>query len=165
MKILVISDSHRNVAAITTVLKRCEGRIDMCVFLGDGVDDAEYALSLFPRLPRVIVRGNCDEFRFEPSSDHPVETIFEADGTTFLCVHGHRHGVKNGTQSAAEYAAEKGASVLLYGHTHEKDDSVVTTDRGEVRTINPGSIGRGPERSFALVETVGKNVVCGFGEV
>ena len=135
----------------------------MCVFLGDGAGDASYALSLFPRLPRVIVHGNCDEFRIGATSEFPAEMLFEADGVTFLAVHGHRLGVKGGLARAAKYAAEKGADVLLYGHTHQRDDSVIETSRGEVRAINPGALGRGG--SFALVETVGGRVVCGFADV
>ena len=165
MKILVMSDSHGDAAAMTKVLKRCEDRVDMCVFLGDGVDAAQYALSLFPRLPRVVVSGNCDSARLAPSSAFPDEALFEADGVTFLCMHGHRHGVKGGVGKAADYAAKKGASVLLYGHTHRKDDAVVETEAGEVRAINPGSVGRGGDRSFALVETVRGKIVCGFGVV
>lgn len=163
MKILVTSDAHGDVAAMTKVLERCDGHVDMCVFLGDGADAADYALSLFPRLARVIVRGNCDEFRLD-SSAYPDEALFEADGVTFLCMHGHRLGVKGGTARAAAYAAKKGAGVLLYGHTHRRDDKVVETPDGEVRVINPGALGRGGG-SFALVETVKGKVVCGFADV
>ena len=165
MKILVMSDSHGDVAAMTSVLTRCDGHVDMCVFLGDGVDSAEYALSLFPRLPRVIVCGNCDFVHLAPSSAFPDEMLFDADGVKFLCMHGHRHGVKGGVARAAEYAAKKGANVLLYGHTHRKSDELFDTPDGAVRAINPGSIGRGGDRTFALVETVGEKVVCGFGEL
>ena len=164
MKILVMSDAHGDVAAVTSVLKRCDGHVDMCVFLGDGAEAASYALSLFPRLARVIVQGNCDAFRLGASSEFPEEQLFEADGVTFLCMHGHRHGVKSGVGRAAEYAASKGANVLLYGHTHERDDRIVETSSGDVRAINPGAIGRG-DGSFALVETVGGKIVCGFADV
>lgn len=164
MKILVTSDVHGDVAAMKKVLDRCDGHVDMCVFLGDGAGDADYALSLFPSLPRVIVQGNCDEFRIGQSSEFPDEALFEADGVTFLCAHGHRLGVKSGTERAAAYAAKKGAGVLLYGHTHRRDDSVAVTPDGEVRAINPGALGRGGG-SFALVETVKGSLVCGFGDV
>ena len=165
MKILVMSDAHGDAAAMTKVLDRCDGHVDMCVFLGDGVDAAEYSLSLFPLLARVIVCGNCDSARLTPSSAFPDEALFEADGVNFLCMHGHRHGVKGGISRAAEYAAKKGAQVLLYGHTHRKCDETVDTPLGAVRAINPGSIGRGGERTFALVETVGGKIVCGFGDL
>ena len=164
MKILVISDSHGDVYAVNEALKRCAHHIDMCVFLGDGTRDADYVFSLYPKLPRVIVHGNCDMF-FDDSSQFPAEAQFEADGVKFLAVHGHLHSVKSGLGKAAEYAAKNGADVLLYGHTHEQDDRSIETGRGAVRVINPGSIGRGKVRSFALVETVGGKVVCGFAEV
>ena len=161
MKILVASDSHGDRLSLLTVLERCEHRMDMFVFLGDGVRDAEYALSLYPRVPRVIVRGNCD--MFADADEYPEEALFEADGVSFLAVHGHRLGVKGGLGSAAKYAHGKGADVLLYGHTHRSDDTAIGTGNGDLRAINPGSIGRGG--TFALVETVGGKIVCGFAEV
>lgn len=164
MKILVISDSHGDSSCLERILSRCEGHIDMCVFLGDGVGDAEYALAKFPALARIIVRGNCDSFSLFGESAHPTEALFEADGVTFLAVHGHLLGVKGGLQRAAAYAAGRGASVLLYGHTHQKGERRIETEGCTVTAINPGSAGRGTERTFALVETVGGTVVCGFAE-
>ena len=37
--------------------------------------------------------------------------------------------------------------------------------KGSVRIINPGSCGTGFHKSFALIETVGGQLVCGFGEI
>ena len=156
-----MADSHGDRQAIERVLTRCDGHIDMFVFLGDGLRDAQGALELFPALPRVVVRGNCDMLA---SAGFPEEMKFEADGVTFLAMHGHRFGVKGGLGEAAAHAAQNGANVLLYGHTHIKDDRLIETADGAVRAINPGSAGRG-ERTFALVETVGGALVCGFGEV
>lgn len=165
MKILVISDSHGDTKVVEAILARCEGHIDMCVFLGDGVGDAEYALAKFPALPRIIVRGNCDAGCLLAQSEYHTEAFFEADGVTFLAVHGHTLGVKGGLGTAASYASERGADVLLYGHTHQKGESRIESARGTVTAINPGSAGRGFERTFALVETVGCTVICGFAEV
>lgn len=165
MKLLVISDSHGDSACLERILSRCEGHIDMCVFLGDGVRDAEYALAKFPALPRIIVCGNCDEGSLLARGKYPAEALFEADGVTFIAMHGHKLGVKGSLGEAAVYSAERGANVLLYGHTHRKSERRIETEYGTVTAINPGSAGRGSERTFALVETVGRNVVCGFAEV
>lgn len=165
MKILVISDSHGDTNAIEGILSRCEGHVDMCVFLGDGVGDAEYALAKFPALPRILVRGNCDEGRLFGQDKYPAEVLFDADGITFLATHGHKLGVKSGLGTAASYAAGRGAQVLLYGHTHQKGETRIESATGAVTAINPGSAGRGTERTFALVETVNGTVVCGFAEV
>ncbi len=165
MKILVISDSHGDTAAVEHILSRCDGHVDMCVFLGDGVGDAECALTKFPALPRIIVRGNCDMGSLFGESTYPAEALFEADGITFLAVHGHTLGVKGGLSTAVSYAAERGAQILLYGHTHQRGERCIESASGTVTAINPGSAGRGCERTFALVETVRGSVVCGFGEV
>ena len=162
MKILVISDSHGDIWALDKVLARCDGHIDMAVFLGDGLRETIMALDTYPNLPRVLVPGNCDLWVIP--SQFPDEAAFEADSVKFFAMHGHTRGVKGGIGEAAAYAAQRGANVLLYGHTHRKDDRLVDTAYGEIRAINPGSLGRG-DQTFALVETVGGKVVCGFGEV
>ena len=54
--------------------------------------------------------------------------------------------------------------MLLFGHTHEACDLTVDgSDGGSVRVINPGSCGSWYHPSFALLETVGEHLVCGFG--
>lgn len=164
MKILVMSDSHGDFRAMERVLARCDGHTDMCVFLGDGVSDAECVLSRFPHLPRVIVRGNCDGLAMSDRSGYPEEVLFEADGVRFLAVHGHRLGVKGGLGPAAAYAAGRGAGVLLYGHTHRHGETRLECAQGTVTAINPGSVGRG-ERTFATVETANGAVICGFAPV
>lgn len=72
--------------------------------------------------------------------------------------------VKGSLVAAASYAASKGADVLLYGHTHIKDDRTVETASGSVRMINPGSAGRGSEPSYALLTLMNGVLLCGFGE-
>ena len=72
--------------------------------------------------------------------------------------------VKGSLVAAASYAASKGADVLLYGHTHIKDDRTVETASGSVRMINPGSAGRGSELSYALLTLMNGVLLCGFGE-
>lgn len=37
-----------------------------------------------------------------------------------LYTHGHLFGVKSGYERIAEYAADRGADVVLFGHTHYK---------------------------------------------
>lgn len=41
-------------------------------------------------------------------------------GVLFFYTHGHLFGVKSGYERIAEYAADRGADVVLFGHTHYK---------------------------------------------
>lgn len=168
MKIIVFSDSHGDTKGLEKALRLNERGLDLCVFLGDGTDDAEYALSSYPNVGRVIVSGNREEYfsSFLSASVPPREIEFEAGGIKFLAMHGHRPAnVKNGLGGAAKYAAEKGADVVLYGHTHVKEDRTIEVGEKKIRMINPGSAGSGTDRSFALINIENGMIVCGFGKI
>lgn len=168
MKIIVFSDSHGDPKALSAALEKNIAGLDLCVFLGDGTDDMEYALSAYPTLARVIVSGNREEYltSFLSAAVPPRECEFEAGGLKFLALHGHRPAnVKSGLGGTAKYAAAKGADVVLYGHTHIKDDRVIDAGDRKVRMINPGSAGRGSERSYALLNIENGILLCGFGVI
>ena len=84
-----------------------------------------------PDLPMELVKGNCDW------DSAPDELIVEAGGVKFLLTHGHRYGVKSGTDRLAQAAREKGVNVACFGHTHE---GLNMPDRG-VWLFNPGTAG------------------------
>ena len=164
MKILVFSDSHnhpdRMDAAIAVNLSYGLSRV---FFLGDGIRDCELMEAKYPGLTFSAVLGNCDSFRSLPGGNY--EKLIEAGGMRFLLAHGHKLGVKSGIQSAADYAIAKGADVLLFGHTHEAfDETIDGSSRGHVRCINPGAVGDWFHPSFALLEIIGDQLVCGFGK-
>ncbi len=163
MKILVFSDSHGNSSVMSEAIrKQLKHGLDMVFFLGDGISDFEAAAKLLPGPRYTAVLGNCDAYSYQP--DGVYEKLIEAGGHRFLLAHGHRLGVKTGIQSAVDHAIRKGADVLLFGHTHEACDLTVDgSEGGSVRVINPGSCGSWYRPSFALLETVGEHLVCGFG--
>lgn len=168
MKIIVFSDSHGDTKAFSKALELNAQGLDLCVFLGDGTDDAEFALLAYPKVGRLIVSGNREEYlsSFMSASVPPKEVEFEAGGIKFLAIHGHRPAnVKNGLDKTANYAAKKGVDVVLYGHTHIKDDRVIEADGRKIRMINPGSVGSGTDRSFALLSIENGILLCKFGNV
>lgn len=71
--------------------------------------------ALRPDYPIYRVRGNCDI-----GSDDPAEGLAPFGGVLFFYTHGHLFGVKSGYERIAEYAADRGADVVLFGHTHYK---------------------------------------------
>ena len=169
MKILVFSDSHNNSGLMEEAVHAnlaapaSSGRLEAVFFLGDGITDFERIAKAFPGPRYAAVLGNCDGYRLLAGGSY--EKIVEVGGLRFLLMHGHRHGVKNGIQRAADYAIAKGADVLLFGHTHEAfDETIDGSDGGSVRCINPGTVGAWFNASFALLEIRDGTLLCSFGE-
>ncbi len=90
-------------------------------------------------------------------------------------MHGHEHGVKSGIERAAAYAAQRGADVLLFGHTHEPMEKYfpVGTRLGEVTlekplyVFNPGSLGLPREgcATFGVIEIRRGQLLLSHGRV
>jgi len=166
MKILVFSDAHGYSHGMLKALKN-HPDCALCVYLGDGTDDAEFCFEKYPSVPSIIVSGNREQYlsSFLRTDIYPYESFFEEGNVKFLAMHGHRpYDVKHDIGDAALYAKEKGADILLYGHTHEKDDSIIKTPSGEIRVINPGSVGKGYDASYAVLEIQNGVVLCGFAK-
>lgn len=160
MKILVFSDSHGQSALMEQAISRhpdCE----LLLFLGDGLRDAEVVFDKFPRLPRLLVAGNCDSFAFSPWNDYAAEASFSANGTTIFFTHGHLYHVKSTLVLARRKAIEKGASLLLFGHTHRGEIlhfEAEGEDGKPLTAMNPGSIRDG---SYGVVRLLsGKSPLC-----
>lgn len=168
MKLLVISDTHGRGSRIGQVLS-LHPRYDMLLFLGDGLRDVDSNIGGV-----VAVRGNCDSFSlFGDSRSVATERMIDADGVKILMMHGHEKGVKSGIERAAAYAAERGADVLAYGHTHipeEKYYPAGTELCGKVLekplyVFNPGSLGepRGAKPSFGVIEIKKGQILLSHG--
>ena len=168
MKILVFSDSHGHYERIKKAVRDHldTGKIDRVFFLGDGVRDIFRLSDEFPTLPITYVYGNCDDaFTTREERENSVyEDKITVGGVTFLLMHGHKYDVKYSPEDAAFRAYEIGADVVLYGHTHRADDSFVEIGNKKIRMINPGAV-CSFEKSYALLNIVCGEVVCGFGEI
>jgi ATP-dependent exoDNAse (exonuclease V) alpha subunit len=75
MRILVFSDSHKNVSDCTEVIENIIG-VDMILHAGDHAQDAAWIQKCFPDIPVKYVVGNCD------ANIAPAEMIIEAEGIT-----------------------------------------------------------------------------------
>lgn len=137
MNIGVVSDSHGDTQSLRALVEKM-GKLDALCFLGDISDDARYLEDLLAlrseRIAFYAVRGNNDFY-----SHDPEEIVLTLEGRRILMVHGHRQGVKQGLLRLSLYAQQKGADVVLFGHTHmahaERD--------GDMLMLNPGAAGRG----------------------
>mgnify|MGYP001176941768 CR=1 FL=1 len=144
MKILVVSDTHRERNNIEKVIKQIQP--DRIFHLGDSMGDADYIRDIADC--RVdMVRGNCDD-----DSDLPYDMTVELEGNIFFLTHGHRYIVNYDLLELYYKGKELGADVCLFGHTHQP----LLLQEPDIVIANPGSIafprqdGRKP--SYLVIE-------------
>lgn len=146
IKVLVISDTHRNARILEDVMN-WEKSVDYVLHMGDLESQERYIREL-TNCPFQAVQGNCDF-----GSDWPVETMVEIGGHKIFMTHGHRYQVGYDTYMLEDMARGCGADIAMYGHTHiphfeKKEDGFVI--------LNPGSLGspRQPDRkpSYMIME-------------
>ena len=162
MVILVFSDSHGRADKLRAAAEKCVGAREM-LFLGDGLRDIETAWLD----GAICVRGNCDMFG---ADDCPTERILHFGEYTVMMTHGHLLSVKSNIEKAARAAAERGADMLIFGHTHKRCDAYLpagqvvdgfTLER-PLRLFNPGSIKEGSVGVLTLRDGV---PLTSFGDV
>ena len=161
MKILVFSDSHGNTSNMEAAIRE-QQRTDLLLFLGDGLRDAEAVFARHPEIPHAEVPGNCDFFAGAQSCEITIET---EDGLRIFLCHGHTAGVKFGLGTAVLKAQQAGASLLLFGHTHEPEIRYFPAGADgsqPVSAMNPGSIRSG---SYGLIQTVRGQPLCSLATV
>lgn len=144
MRIFAFSDTHRHTAHCIRFLENMRGNTDAVLFAGDVAEDVETLKKAFPELPIYGVRGNNDYFA---NTDLPADLVLDFDGVKLFLTHGHRYKVKETYEDIADAAKEHGATVAVFGHTHQSCDR---TENG-VHIINPGS-GTGIWPTCAVLE-------------
>ena len=132
MKILVLSDIHGLVSYAEKMIEREQP--DEVIFLGDGLRDIKESSRFFQNVRFHFVQGNCDLFGEE------TERYITLGGKIIYFTHGHRFNVK--MEGELRYitlrtrAAEFGADIVLFGHTHRPD---LTYADGRI-LMNPGAV-------------------------
>ena len=163
----MISDSHGRAGALRELCKRSTDA-EAVIFLGDGIKDLLH-IDVPPTQALCAVRGNCDWTAFDTSNEFPEERLLVFGNYHILMMHGHTKGVKGGYEHALLYAYQRGADVLLFGHTHSPleiyfpkgtDICGVTLERS-MYAFNPGSLKEG---SFGRIEISGSNILFSHGE-
>ncbi len=129
MKLLIVSDTHGRLEYMCAAAER--EKPDLVLHLGDHDRDAEDLSRRYPRLCVVSMKGNCDVF----SPYGREEYLYTLEGVRIFAVHGHQYNVKYSLMRFAYAAAEKGAKLALFGHTHSAYCDTV----GEVTLFNPGA--------------------------
>ena len=148
MNFLIIGDSHRRRDNIDEAVRRCRP-LDAILYLGDGADDFDDSYRYLD-IPLFCVRGNCD---VSPSlSELPFESVLHFDEYTVMMTHGHLYDTAPMYfDKAAARAAELGADLLLFGHTHYPD----IVYRDGMIIMNPGAVMAG---KYGVVEINGEEI-------
>lgn len=149
MRILVLSDSHGCVEPMEQCVERVQPQV--ILHLGDCVRDAQRLEERYPHIPLLGVPGNCDY----GSADQP-ERLTELGGVRILMMHGHTRHVKSGHMAAIYAARERGADILLFGHTHQP----VVDRSGDFWVMNPGCIGPSIQRTYGVITLEDGKVDC-----
>ena len=129
MRILVFSDTHGDWHTMRRVLLSNKN-VDTVIHCGDGADEIDEFRMAFPEKKLIAVRGNCDW-----TSTLPVEELCEIGGKKIFVTHGHTYQAKFTIYNLVCAAREKGADILLFGHTH----NALTDYSDGLYIMNPGS--------------------------
>jgi putative phosphoesterase len=175
LSLLVISDSHGDVAAVEKVLDNQlvlpdSARPTHLIHLGDGIEDV-VSCKLSDKYCLSLVAGNCDSIFYTYSNDIPKEKTIELAGYKIFIAHGHTLGVKSGEETAIECAAILEADMVMFGHTHipvsynVKKGTLAgnTVLKKDLTVFNPGSLRYC--RSFGAVTLGEKGILTSHGKI
>lgn len=130
MRILVVSDTHRDFGALHHAIQT-QPKAEIVLHLGDGEEELMQVKLMFPEKMIVGVRGNCDF-----GSQLPWEDELPVEGKRIFYTHGYTYQVKMTLYNLECAARDRKADIALYGHTHQADIDY----RNGLYLMNPGSL-------------------------
>ena len=104
------------------------------------------------------VCGNCD---LAPTS--PVSDTVQLGPVKAFITHGHLYNVDYDRVDSLVYTAqEQGCRLAMFGHTHRP----LYQEVGGVTVLNPGTAGKGPKLTWALVEIFDNGgIICSIQDL
>lgn len=153
MRILVVSDTHRNFDSLYDLLLCEKSRMDLLLHLGDGEQDIDDLRAVEPLIPVRFVRGNCDYI-----STAADTAVVEVEGVRILLTHGHAFDVNHSLERLAAEARRQNTTVALFGHTHRQ---LCRFENG-IQFMNPGSLSkpRDGKPGYGIIEVIQGQPVC-----
>lgn len=148
MTVLVLSDGHGNLSGAEKAIEAHPEAIHV-FYLGDGVEEMENLVYLYPDRVFHMVAGNCDFLSRYPSRD-----VITLGGVRILFTHGQ---YMQGEEDWLREAAREEAKLVLCGHTHIARECY----RDGVYLVNPGSIARPRDGrcSYALIDLTPQGIL------
>ncbi len=154
MKILIVSDSHRKLANLATVIDH-EKDIDVFIHLGDVEGDEDTIISLLDeKVKYYFICGNNDFF-----SDLSREMEIELKGKRCLLTHGHYYYVSLDLSTLKDEVKSRNFDIVMFGHTHRPTYEEID---GHI-ILNPGSVSY-PRQNDGL-HTYGIMEISDSGEI
>lgn len=148
MRIVVTSDSHRRVNYLIEIFERHKENADLFINLGDGEDDVDTAVEMYPNVKIERVAGNCDF-----SSNLPLYKTITFAGKKILFTHGHPFYVKHGYEMIKQEAKKQGVDICLFGHTHYP---MVEIEDG-IYFMNPGAV---CDSNYGIIDIIDKGIMA-----
>jgi putative phosphoesterase len=148
MRILVVSDTHRDAHALRQAILK-QPKAEVVIHLGDGAEEAQEMKDRFPEKMFLTVRGNCDW-----GCTAPVEELAVFGGKRIFFTHGYTYQVKYDLNDGIAAARERKADIFLFGHTH-----IPLTDyQNGLYIMNPGSL-HGSMGSYGIIDITEAGIV------
>lgn len=140
MKILVVSDSHRDIKYLYNVI--VYEKPTHIFFTGDHSDDIIDMQYAFENIKFYITRGNCDYY--DNVTKDIIEVELENIGKIIL-THGHLFNVKSTMNDIYKFGFQNNANLVIFGHTHIQHKS----EFKNIIFLNPGAI---INHKYAVIE-------------
>lgn len=148
MRILVVSDTHRDYYALNNAVMQ-QPKAEVVLHLGDGEEEIQRIRLEYPAKMVVAVRGNCDW-----GSSLPVRECLNLEGKRIFMTHGHLYQVKMGLYNLCCAAREQTADFVLFGHTHQ----ALQDYEDGLYLLNPGSL-NGYNATYGIIDLTPAGIV------
>jgi len=152
MKVLIISDSHGNLANLKHVLGFAKNiKMGAVIHAGDWNNAESVEIVLSFGIPLYTVLGNAD---IDPKIKEKLKSKSEEFGEDFLKVElGKRKiGITHKPSDIKKYFTENSVDVVFCGHLHSKDEHIING----VRVVRPGALEN--TVNFAIFDTISNNI-------
>ena len=144
MKLLIIGDSHGNIANLKHVMGFAKSiKAVVVIHTGDWTDMKSVSTVLEYNIPLYSCLGNGD-----------IHEDIKKEFKDFLEIEidGLKIGITHGSRDISKYFSNKKLDIIFYGHIHSQDDGI----HNGIRTIRPGALENGI--NFAIFDTETKMV-------
>lgn len=149
MRILVLSDSHRNSTSVSKAVLQ-QPTAEVVIHLGDGADDLDFAKAEHVNKTFVSIGGNCD---FD--SHLPYKQMRTYADVKIFMTHGHSFNVKSSLCLLEDEARHENAEIALYGHTHKAKIEY----KDGLYLMNPGALSGCPG-TYGIIDLTPAGIVC-----